>query len=66
MRSGGRPVGGICVEAYAVASLGGYLGNATGVTSRASGGYVIGDLQPGQYEVRFTTGCGASGYATRW
>ena len=64
-RGGGSALGGICAEAYPVASFG-TPGNATGVTSRANGGYVIGDLQPGLYKVRFTTGCGASGYATRW
>ena len=66
VRTGGHALGGICAEAYQVVSFGGSQGNATGVSSRASGGYVIGDLQPGLYKVRFTTGCGASGYATRW
>jgi len=58
----GKPVAGICAEAVPVA---GGLGVPAGVTA-AGGGYRIGDLQPGRYVVRFTTGCGASGYATRW
>jgi hypothetical protein len=30
------------------------------------GGYTLADLLPGQYKVRFSSGCGAVGYATQW
>jgi hypothetical protein len=45
--------------------LSGGLGIPAGVTA-IGGEYRIGDLQPGRYLVRFTTGCGATGYAKRW
>ncbi|HUZ54684.1 MAG TPA: carboxypeptidase-like regulatory domain-containing protein [Streptosporangiaceae bacterium] len=65
---GGKPVAGICAEAVPlVGGLGvGGLGVPVGVTAAVGGGYRIGDLQPGPYKVRFTVGCGATGYATRW
>jgi hypothetical protein len=64
---GGRPVAGICAEAVPLAGGLGVigLGVPAGVTV-AAGSYRIGDLQPGPYKVRFTAGCGATGYATRW
>lgn len=63
---GGRPVQGICAEAYPVVnSLTTSPGIPLGVTA-AGGSYRIGDLQPNSYLVRFTVGCGASGFATRW
>jgi carboxypeptidase family protein len=58
----GKPVAGICAEAVPLA---GGLGVPAGVTA-AGGSYLIGDLQPGRYVVRFKSGCGATGYATRW
>jgi hypothetical protein len=30
------------------------------------GGYSVIDLTPGRYRVEFSSGCGASGYATQW
>ena len=67
---GGKPVAGICAEAVpqpgpGIVSLGS-PGVPTGVTVAAGGGYRIADLQPGRYKVRFTVGCDATGYATRW
>ena len=67
---GGKPVAGICAEAVPQAGAGVFSllspGIPTAVTVAAGGGYRIGDLQPGRYKVRFTVGCDASGYATRW
>ncbi len=60
---GGKPISGICAEA--VPQRPG-LGIPVGVTGPAAGRYRINDLQPGAYKVRFTVGCGATGYATRW
>jgi len=58
----GKPVAGICAEAIPLTSG---LGIPLGITA-GGGSYLIGDLQPGRYVVRFTTGCGATGYAARW
>ncbi len=60
---GGSPLRGICAEAVPLAAG---LGIPIGVTAAAGGSYRIGDLQPGRYKVMFTTGCGATGFATRW
>jgi hypothetical protein len=58
---GGTPVAGICAE---VVPLAGGTSHVIGVT--ATGGYSIIDLVPGSYKVKFSAGCGATGYATRW
>ena len=58
----GQPVAGICAEAVPLRAG---LGIPAGVTV-TGGTYRIGDLQPGRYQVRFTSGCGATGYAARW
>ena len=64
---GGKPVAGICAEAVPLAGgLGVSPGIPAAVTAAAGGRYRIGDLQPGPYKLRFTAGCGATGYATRW
>ena len=53
------PLTGICAEAESA-------GAATVVGITAAGRYQIAGLQPGTYRVKFTSGCGATGYATRW
>jgi len=58
---GNRPVAGICAE---VVPVSGGAGRIIGIS--ASGGYHVIDLVPGGYKVRFESGCGANGYATRW
>jgi hypothetical protein len=60
---GGKPISGICVEA--VPQLGG-IGIPAAITGAAGGTYRLGDLQPGTYKIKFTAGCGANGFATRW
>ncbi|HEX2322112.1 MAG TPA: carboxypeptidase-like regulatory domain-containing protein [Streptosporangiaceae bacterium] len=60
---GGKPITGICVEA--VPTRGG-IGIPAATTRAAGGSYRIADLQPGSYKVKFTDGCGANGFATRW
>jgi Carboxypeptidase regulatory-like domain len=56
------PLAGICVTAVPQAS-----GSLPVVAvTRASGGYTLADLLPGDYKVRFSPGCGATGYATQW
>ena len=42
------------------------IGIPAATTRAAGGGYRIAGLQPGSYKVKFTEGCGASGFATRW
>jgi hypothetical protein len=34
--------------------------------TQSSGHYRLLDLAPGQYKVKFSTGCGATGFATQW
>jgi hypothetical protein len=57
------PVGGICVGAFANAT-------ATAPTEVAvtatDGSYDLLQLQPGGYIVKFSSGCGTTGYATQW
>jgi len=60
---GGKPIAGICVEA--VPRQGG-IGFPAAITGAAGGRYRLADLQPGTYKLKFTDGCGASGFATRW
>ena len=56
------PLAGICVTAVPQAS-----GSLPVVAvTRTSGGYTLADLLPGDYKVRFSSGCGATGYATQW
>ncbi|HEX9034977.1 MAG TPA: carboxypeptidase-like regulatory domain-containing protein [Streptosporangiaceae bacterium] len=57
---GGKPLAGICVESVAVNGSGRVIG-----TTNAHG-YLIEGLQPGRYKVEFTSGCGTTGYQTRW
>jgi protocatechuate 3,4-dioxygenase beta subunit len=56
------PLAGICVTAVPQAS--GSL-PVVAVTGR-TGGYTLADLLPGDYKVRFSSGCAATGYATQW
>jgi hypothetical protein len=63
--TGSAPLGGICVTAVpAKADFPGSKAVA-GITTSA-GTYSIGDLAPGTYKVRFSSGCGATGYASQW
>jgi hypothetical protein len=34
--------------------------------SRTGGGYRLVGLVPGQYKVKFSAGCGSTGYLTQW
>jgi hypothetical protein len=56
------PLSGVCVTAVPQAAG---AQPVVGVT-RTSGGYTLADLLPGSYKVRFSSGCGATGYATQW
>src|SRR5262249_26455166 len=58
----GQPVPGTGAEGVPLRAG---LGIPAGVPVTA-GTSRIGDLQPGRYLVRFTSGCGATGYAARW
>jgi hypothetical protein len=64
----GRPISGICVEAVPQQSTVGIpaIGIPAAITGAAGGSYSIADLQPGSYKIKFTDGCGANGFATRW
>jgi len=56
------PLSGACVTAFPVSANGSLP--VVGVTSAT--GYTLADILPGQYKVRFSSGCGATGYATQW
>ena len=56
------PLAGICVTAIPQASGSLPVVAVTGTT----GGYTLADLLPGDYTVRFSSGCGTTGYATQW
>ncbi len=64
----GRPISGICVQAVPQQGAVGIpaIGIPTAITGAAGGSYRLTDLQPGTYKIKFTDGCGASGFATRW
>jgi hypothetical protein len=57
------PVAGECVAAFPTATA--TTPSAVAITS-ADGSYQIGFLGSGSYLVRFSSGCGGSGYATQW
>ncbi len=54
-------VSGACVTAFPTV-----VGLAPIVAVTRSGGYTLTDLQPGAYRVKFSAGCGATGYRTQW
>ena len=65
-----QPVAGECVTAVPVNPtpdplFGMTLNPVIGV-STSDGSYSLVDLLPGQYHVKFSIGCGASGFATQW
>lgn len=65
-----QPVAGECVTAYPVNATPDPLFGATlhpviGVTA-GDGSYSLIDLLPGQYHVKFSIGCGDSGFTTLW
>ena len=64
------PVAGECVTAVPVDPApdplsGQTLDNAIALTA-GDGRYALVDLPPGHYKVRFSTGCGDSGFVTQW
>ena len=58
---GAAPVSGACVTAVP-------QGGATPpiVAISHAGQYSLGDMLPGNYKVKFSSGCGATGYQTQW
>jgi hypothetical protein len=56
------PLAGACVTAVPLSA--GVSAPVVAVTSAT--GYALAELLPGQYKVRFSAGCGATGYATQW
>jgi hypothetical protein len=56
------PLSGACVTAVPLPS-----GSALPVVAvTKASGYTLADLPPGRYKVRFSSGCGAAGYAAQW
>src|SRR6266568_733242 len=63
---GHTPVAGECVTAVpAGKDFAGTLPPEFAISSKA-GGYALIGVQPGTYKVKFSTGCGDSGFATQW
>ena len=58
---GSAAVGGVCVTAEPVSA-----GQPAVVAVTRSGKYAAMGLQPGQYRVEFSPGCGATGFTTQW
>ena len=64
------PVPGECVIAFPLSAMPDpFLGEVQqpeiAVTGN-NGSYTLAGMQPGRYKVKFTTGCGSSGFATQW
>jgi hypothetical protein len=60
--SSATPLSGACVTAVPLSA-----GVSLPVVAvSGTTGYTLADLLPGQYKVRFSSGCGAVGYATQW
>jgi len=64
------PVAGECVTATRIApvpdpAFGGVISSVIGVTA-ADGSYTLVGLQPGKYTVKFSAGCGDTGFRTQW
>ncbi|HYK28401.1 MAG TPA: carboxypeptidase-like regulatory domain-containing protein [Streptosporangiaceae bacterium] len=56
-------VGGICVGAFSNATA---TSPAEVAVTASDGSYELLQLEPGPYIVKFSSGCGASGFATQW
>jgi hypothetical protein len=56
------PLSGACVTAFPLSAN----GSLPVVAVTSATGYTLADVLPGQYKVRFSSGCGATGYATQW
>jgi Carboxypeptidase regulatory-like domain len=60
------PVAGECVTAIPVGrGFAGFYPPDIAITTK-TGSYSLLDLQPGRYKVKFSTGCGDSGFRTQW
>jgi hypothetical protein len=58
-----QPLTGVCVQAIATA---GHTPPYLTVSTGPSGSYSLGPVNPGRYLIEFSSGCGATGYATQW
>lgn len=60
-KASGQALGGVCVRAVPHTAR-----RAASFTTTARGSYSLTGLTPGTYTVEFSSGCGATGYATQW
>ncbi len=60
-KASGRALGGVCVRVVPDTAR-----RAASFTTTAGGSYTLTGLTPGTYTVEFSSGCGATGYATQW
>jgi len=60
------PVGGECVTAVPIGKdFAGFFAPEVAITT-TTGSYSLLDVQPGRYKVKFSTGCGDTGFKTQW
>ncbi len=64
--AGGTPLPGACVRAVPVGAKAAGRDPSRTASFTGTGDYQLTGLAPGQYTVQFSSGCGATGYATQW
>jgi protocatechuate 3,4-dioxygenase beta subunit len=64
--AGGTPLAGACVRAVPVGARATGRDPSRTASITGTGDYQLTGLAPGQYTVRFSSGCGATGYVTQW
>ncbi|HEY1616780.1 MAG TPA: carboxypeptidase-like regulatory domain-containing protein [Streptosporangiaceae bacterium] len=64
--AGGTPLAGACVRAVPVGARAAGRDPSRTASISGAGDYQLTGLAPGQYTVRFSSGCGATGYVTQW
>jgi len=63
---GQAPISGECVTAVPIGKdFAGFFAPEVAITT-TTGSYSLLDVQPGRYKVRFSAGCGNSGFTTQW
>jgi protocatechuate 3,4-dioxygenase beta subunit len=64
--AGDTPLAGACVRAVPVGTKAAGRDPSLTASISGTGAYQLTGLAPGQYTVRFSSGCGAAGYVTQW
>jgi protocatechuate 3,4-dioxygenase beta subunit len=64
--AGNAPLPGACVRAVPVGARAAGRDPSLTASATGTGDYQLTGLAPGQYKVRFSSGCGSTGYVTQW